>query len=108
MTAAASATTGLASFLSNLNSNQLLSLGHHLTQSNEARALGIVAGMTTPTMASVLFGSLAGIPDIPPVVMTWITQAIANPANFGTDIANATAELQKAVIAPGLLGSLGL
>jgi hypothetical protein len=108
VSAAPSVASGLASFLSALSPQQLFALGHHLTASDESRALAILASMSNPTMASALVGSLATIPNLPPVVMTWVSQAIANPANFSMDMANAVSELQKAVTAPGLLGGLGL
>jgi hypothetical protein len=106
--ATSSVATGLAGILSNLTPGEIFKLGHHLTSSDEAKALAILASMSSPPMATALVGSLASIPNLPPVVMTWVSQAIANPANFPFDMANAVSELQKAVSSPGILGSLGL
>lgn len=110
MTTAATGTIagGLASVLGALTPGQLFQLGHHLLSSDEARAMAILASMNSPAMAAALVGSLNSIPNLPPEVLTWVAQAIQNPAGFGTDIANATAALQRAVVAPGILGGLGL
>jgi hypothetical protein len=98
----------LGSALSNLSPLQLFQLGHHLLASDEAKAMAILASMNSPAMAAALVGSLSGVPNLPPEVLTWVSQAIQNPANFGVSIANATAALQRAVVAPGILGGLGL
>lgn len=107
--AAASVAAGLSTALSNLSPGQLFSLGHHLTSSDEARALALIGSMSqNPTMASALVGSLSAIPNLPPQVMTWVAAAISNPAQFASNMAQATEALQNAVVQPGLLGSLGL
>lgn len=108
--AAVTAGTALSNILGGLAPGQLFNLGHHLLSSDESRALAILASMTTPAMAAALVGSLAAIPNLPPQVMTWVSQAIANPAMFQTNMAQAMAAVQEAVVrgGGGLLGNLGL
>ena len=112
MTAAAAASNigaGLANVLSNLSPNQLGLLGQHLTQSNEMRALQILSAMaTSPAIAPSLMGSLTTIPGVPSQVLTWVSIAIAQPATFQENIAQAEAALQSAAVSPGILGNLGL
>jgi hypothetical protein len=106
--AAVTVGTALSNILSALTPGQLFNLGHHLTASDGARALALLGSMTNPTMAAALVGSLASIPNLPPEVMTWVSAAMANPANFMTEMATASAAVQRAMTSPGVLGGLTL
>ena len=110
-TGAASVAGALGTALSSLSPLQLFQL-FGITQARQrakSRAMAILASINSPAMAAALVGSLSAIPNLPPEVMTRVIAVLfQNPANFGTAIANATAALQRAVTAPGLLGGLGL
>ncbi|HXC76858.1 MAG TPA: hypothetical protein VNU19_07395 [Candidatus Acidoferrum sp.] len=108
-TTAASIATSLSGIFANLTPGQLGRLGHHLTTSDEMRALMILNSMEqNPGLAPSLLPSLSMIPNLPDQVMTWVTAAMATPANFGSNMAQAKVALQTAATNPGILGSLGL
>jgi len=106
---AANIATSLSSIFANLTPGQLGRLGHHLSQSDEMRALQILTTMeSNPSLAPALLPSLSTIPNLPSQVMTWVTAALSTPANFQTNMAQAVAALQNAATSSGVLGSLGL
>jgi hypothetical protein len=106
---AANIATSLSQIFANLNPQQLGRLGHHLTQSDEMRALMIINSMeNNPSLAPSLLPSLSMIPNLPDQVMTWVTAAMAAPANFASNMAQAKVALQTAATSTGVLGSLGL
>jgi hypothetical protein len=106
---AASIATALSGILANLSPQQLGRLGHHLSQSDEMRALMILNSMEqNPSLAPSLLPSLSLIPNLPDQVMTWVTAAMAAPANFTSNMAQAKVALQTAATNPGILGGLGL
>ena len=101
--------TSLSQIFANLSPQQLGRLGHHLTQSNEMRALMLLNSMEqNPAAVPALLPALSIIPDLPDQVMTWVSAAMASPANFASNMAQAKAALQAAATNPGVLGSLGL
>jgi hypothetical protein len=101
--------TALSSVLNGLTPGQLFQLGRHLTQANEMQALQILTTMqANPALAPALLPSLSTIPNLPPQVMTWVTGALSNPANFQSDISQAVVALQEAATHSGVLGNLGL
>jgi hypothetical protein len=61
-----------------------------------------------PALAPAMLPSLSTVPNLPPQVMTWVAAALSSPANFQSNMAQATSSLQAAATAPGLLGNLGL
>jgi hypothetical protein len=108
-TTAANIATSLSSIFANLTPGQLGRLGHHLSQSDEMHALIILNNMElNPVIAPNLLPGLSVIPNLPDQVMTWVGAAIATPANFAANMAQAKAALQAAATNPGILGSLGL
>jgi hypothetical protein len=48
------------------------------------------------------------IPNLPPQVLSWVTNALSNPAAFQEDMTQAEAALQAATTNSGLLSNLGL
>ena len=108
-TTSANIATSISQILSNLNPQQLNRLGTHLTQSQEMQALQIINTMrSNPAIAPAMLPSLSVIPNLPAQVMTWVTNALSNPANFQEDMTQAETALQQAAVSTGLLGSLGL
>jgi hypothetical protein len=108
-TSAATIATSLSQIFANLNPQQLGTLGHHLTQSNEMRALMILNTMqNNPSLAPSMLPSLSLIPNLPDQVMEWVTAAMETPANFASNMTQAKTALQTAATNPGILGSLGL
>src|ERR1700680_422282 len=106
---AASIATALSGIFANLTPGQLGRLWHHLTQSDEMRALMLLNSMEqNPASVPALLPALSMIPNLPDQVMTWVTAAMAAPANFASNMAQAKAALQAAATNPGVLGSLGL
>ena len=106
---AVSLVSTLSTALAALTPQQLGSLGHHLTQSQEMQALQLLSTMQgNPAIAPALMGSLTNIPNMPPQVLTWVSLAVAQPAAFAQNMVEAVAALQNAAVAPGLLGNLGL
>jgi hypothetical protein len=107
-TTAASVATSLSQILANLNPQQLHRLGTHLTQSDTMRALQIIYTMkASPALAPTMLPSLSMIPNLPQQVMTWVTNALSNPANFQEDMTQAETAVQAAGTNSGLLGNLG-
>lgn len=82
-------------------------LGGHLSSSNEAKALGIIDAMSaSPSTAASLVSELTTIPNLPATVTNWVNEAIANPAQFATYMANAKDALLQAMTNSGTLGGL--
>ena len=105
--AAVNAGTALGNIIGNLTPGQWGRLFGHMTQSDASRALQMMMSMQmNPAMAPALLPSIESIPNLPPEVTTWLTQAISNPANFQTDMGLAEAALQRS-LATGI-GALGL
>jgi hypothetical protein len=101
--------TSLSSLFANLTPVQLGRLGHHLSNSDQMRALMLISNMqATPASAPMYVTALSVIPNLPPQVLTWVNAAIADPKNFASNMAQAQAALQQAAVAPGILGNLGL
>jgi hypothetical protein len=108
-TTAANIATSLSGIFANLTPGQLGRLGRHLTQSQEMQALQILMSMqANPALAPALLPSLSTVQNLPPQVMSWVTAALSDPANFKSNMAQATAALQAAATNPGILGGLGL
>jgi hypothetical protein len=107
--AAATGATVLSNILGALTPRQLNSLSRHLTMSGEMQALQIIATMrANPALAPSLLPSLTSIPNLPAQVMTWVSNAITNPATFQDDMTQAQVAVQAAATNPGILGQLGL
>lgn len=101
--------SAISSALGALTPGQLFQLGRHLTQSQEMQALQILTTMqANPALAPSLLPSLSTVQNLPPQVMTWVTSALSNPANFQSDMSQAVAALQAAATHTGVLGNLGL
>ena len=101
--------TSLATLFSGLAPTQLGKLGNHLSQSSEMQALLLVDRMqSTPALAPMLFTSLSTIANLPPQVLSWVEEAVSNPAEAGSAYAQAKAALMTAAVSPGILGNLGL
>jgi hypothetical protein len=108
-TSAATVATSLSQIFANLNPQQLNRLGHHLSQSDSMRALQIIYTMkANPALAPTMLPSLSMIPNLPQQVMTWVTNALSNPANFQEDMTQAETAVQAAATNTGILGGLGL
>lgn len=107
--AAVGAGTVLSNVLGNLTPGQFAGFLHHMSQSDESRAMQLMMTMEqNPAAAPMLLASIESIPNLPPAVTTWLSAAISNPAMFMNDMAQAQAALQEAMVRPGVLGNLGL
>jgi hypothetical protein len=107
--AAATAGSVLANVLGNLTPNQFNGLLHHMTQSDEGKAMQLMLMMQqNPAAAPSLLAAIEGIPNLPPEVTTWLSAALSNPAMFLNDMAMAQAALQRSMTNVGVLGNLGL
>ena len=101
--------TSLATLFAGLAPTQLGKLGNHLSQSSEMQALLLVDRMeSTPALAPMLFTSLSTIANLPPQVLSWVEEAITNPAEASNGYGQAKSALMQAAVAPGVLGNLGL
>lgn len=99
----------LASIFATATPVQLGRLGNHLSQSSEMQALLLVDRMqATPALAPMLFTALSTVPNLPPQVLSWVEEAVSNPAESGNAYGQAKAALMTAAVAPGVLGNLGL
>lgn len=97
----------VASVLGSLTPTQTLLLGGHLTSSNEAKAMQILAVMqANPMQASAFVGSLSQIPNLPAQVMTLAGEAIAslpNTVQFTSYIVQAETAMQTALASENAL-----
>ncbi len=102
--------TSLSSVLSSLGTaapSALKLLGGHLSQSQEMQAIQVLDAMAAnPATAPLLLPQLTAIPNIPPTVMNWVTQAISNPPQFANNIGQAKNSLLESMTSGGTLGSL--
>lgn len=102
--------TSLSSLLTSLGTatpGALQVLGNHLTQSNEMQAINVLDAMAAnPATAASLLPELTAIPSLPATVTNWVTQAIANPAQFSNNIAQAKNSLLQVATSSGTLGGL--
>src|SRR5271170_375909 len=107
--AAVTAGTALSNILGSLTPGQYSKFFSHMTQSDASRAMQMMMTMeSNPALAPALLPALEAIPNLPPMVTTWLTAALSNPANYQQDMAQAMAALQSQMVSPGVLGNLGL
>lgn len=98
--------SGLSSALSGLTPGQMLLLGGHLTTSNEAKAMSYLAAMAAnPATAAAYLALLGSVPNLPPQVMTWASNAVGSIGTpvFAQDLAQAQAALQQVISSEGVL-----
>lgn len=101
--------TSLSTLLQTIGSTPgaLNLLGSHLSQANEMQALEVLDQMeANPSTAAALLPELTSIANIPPTVTNWVNQAITQPTNFASNIAQAKNALLVAATSTGTLGTL--
>ena len=109
MAISAATINALSTALSTLGSTPgaLSLLGSHLSQSAEMQALEVLDQMdANPSTAASLVPELTSIANLPPTVMNWVNQAITQPANFASNIAQAKNSLLQAATSTGTLGGI--
>lgn len=77
-----SVATAVSTALSALTPGQTLMLGGHLTSSNAAKAMQYLSAMVgNPAGAAAFLALLGSVPNLPPQVVTYASQAVASLPN---------------------------